>query len=147
MDTRPAQAHPPQHLSPGRRAQHPRRPLRPHTLLGHAVLSARRPPAPPLLHTGQPIAHQAALTAALQYLAHVPGATPLLVAQLLHPFLLTAHVAAHGLPPPYPPPLWPYLVAPGIHCHPASCPPGSRGDRSAACPSVPRSPHPFELSS
>ncbi|KAL1508498.1 hypothetical protein AB1Y20_004599 [Prymnesium parvum] len=53
------------------------------------VLQFFVPGTPPIAHTSTPLA-QAALTAALQYQAHMPGATPLLVAHFLHPFLLTA---------------------------------------------------------
>ncbi|KAL1499009.1 hypothetical protein AB1Y20_013526 [Prymnesium parvum] len=101
------------------------------------VLQFFRPGVPPIAYTSQPF-FQAALTTALQYLAHTPGATPLLVAQFLHPFLLTAQFAARGPPEYTPPPLRPYLAALSVHPYPARPPDG------APSHFVPRDPHPFD---
>ncbi|KAL1506996.1 hypothetical protein AB1Y20_007859 [Prymnesium parvum] len=90
---------------------------------------------PPLLHAPWPLA-QAALTAVLQYLAHIPGATPLMVANFLHPFLLTACHAATDFSPAARAPLAPYLVAAGAHPFPII------DDRPTT---VPRMPHPLDL--
>ncbi|KAL1520971.1 hypothetical protein AB1Y20_022529 [Prymnesium parvum] len=53
------------------------------------VLQFFRPGVPPIAYTSQPLFFQAALTTALQYLAHIPGAPATLSFYALHSTLLS----------------------------------------------------------